>query len=432
MHRIATYFWVVAGAGSVGPGLVVAQAPPALDDPGLHRYVEEVLTRNTALAAARLDLRAAGERIAPAGALPDPVVGFGMQAVPVPSFDFEREAMTQLPIGIRQDFPFPGKQGARTDVARRDSSVRAGETGRLEAVLAAQGAGAFFALAYADAAVEIWHSRIELAARAVATARARYETGAAPQADLLRAELQRAGLVEAALGLAAEAEEARARIDALRAGPGDAVQTPILTDPESSQVLAVVGDTIPGIVGLRERLILGNPELRVGRARVEGARAQARVFAIAARPDFFLSLQNGVRFGGRQPFLTATAGLSVPIWASRKQKPAARAAAFAEEAEQARYEDRRARLEGELQALVARLGARRARVRQLRDEVLPLAEAASESALASYATGASDLTAVLEAQDDLFEARLQLARLVTDFSAERAALSALLGEEWYR
>ncbi len=185
MHRIATYICVVAGVVSGAPGIAVAQAPPSLDHPGLRRYVAEVLARNAALAAAGLDLQAATERIAPAGALPDPVVGFWMRSVPIPSFDLDREAMTQLPIGIRQDFPFPGKQAARTEVARRDSSLTAAGTGQVEATLAARAASEFYALGYARAALEIWRFRIELAGQAVATARARYETGRVPQVDLL-------------------------------------------------------------------------------------------------------------------------------------------------------------------------------------------------------------------------------------------------------
>ena len=89
-------------------------------------------------------------------------------------------------------------------------------------------------------------------------------------------------------------------------------------------------------------------------------------------------------------------------------------------------------LEGELRAALARLDALRERATELKREVLPLAEAASTSALRSYAVGTVDLTAVLDAQDDLFQVQLRLARLVADYGARRAALGALLGEEWYR
>lgn len=432
MHRIATFARVVSVVAYLAPAVAVAQAPPPLDRPDLRRFVAEVLERNAARGAALLDLEAATERIAPAGALPDPVIEFGMRSVPIPSFDFEREAMTQLPIGVRQNFPFPGKQAARTAVARQDSVLAAAGTGRVDAALAARSAAVFYRLAHTRTAVALWQERIELAEKAVITVRARYATGDAPQSDLLRAELRRADLVERAFELASAVEETRADLDALRGGPGETIPAIDLADPSGAAALAVLRDTLSDTRKLSSLLEAGNPDLGVARARVERKRSQSRVFAIAARPDFFVSLQNGVRLGGRQPFLSATAGLTVPLWAGRKQAPAARAAERSLEAEERRYEDLAARLMGELRARASRLLALDAQVRVLGREVLPLAAAASESALSAYATGETELTAVLDAQDDLFQARLRLARLVMNYAAERAALAALLGEEWYR
>lgn len=432
MHRIATYIRVAAVMVFLAPAVTAAQAPPPLDRPDLRRYVTEVLQRNDALGAAFLDLHAATERIAPAGALPDPVIEFGMRSVPIPSFDFEREAMTQLPIGVRQDFPFPGKQAARTDVARRDSVLTAAGTQGVEAVLVVRATAAYFALAHARSAVDLWQARIGLADQAVVTARARYETGGTPQSDLLRAELRRADLVERAFDLDAGVDAALADVDALRGGTGGSIAPVDLVDTVGRLALAVLGDTLPDLESLGIRLEAGNPELRIARARVERARSEARVFAIAARPDFFVAVQNGIRFGDRQPFLSATVGLSLPIWSGRKQTPAARAADRALEAEQRRYEDLTIRLLGDLRSRVARLQALRSRVADLQSEVLPLAEAASGSALSAYAAGTTDLSAVLDAQDDLLQARLRFARLLMDYGHERAALAALLGEEWYR
>jgi len=432
MHRIRTSIAITAVMASLAPAVAAAQAPAPLDRADLRRYVAEVLERNDAFGAALSDLDAATERIGPAGALPDPVIELGMRSVPVPSFDFDREAMTQLPIGFRQDLPFPGKQAARTDVARRDSALAAAGTQGLEATLVVRAASAYFGLVYARNAIDLWDARIRLAGQAVAAARTRYETGAVPQADLLRAELRRADLVERTFDLDAVADEARADMDALRGGTDGPIAPLDLTDPTGPQVLATMSDTVADLQTLGGRLESGNPELRLATARVDRARSEARVFAIAARPDFYVAIQNGIRFGGRQPFLSATAGVALPIWSGRKQAPAARAADLSLEAEQHRYDDLRAALTGDLRSGVARLRALRSRVEQLRNEVLPLADAASESALSAYAAGSADLSAVLDAQDDFFEARLRLARVLTDYAAERAALSALLGEEWYR
>jgi outer membrane protein TolC len=233
----------------------------------------------------------------------------------------------------------------------------------------------------------------------------------------------------------AEVEVAVAVADALRGGPDRPVGGPSLAAPDSSALQAVEAllvDTLPDPAGLLAAIQAANPTLAVARARVTRARASSRLFAIAGRPDFSVGLQNGIRLGGREPFLSLVVGVSLPVWAGRKQSPAARAAALELQAAEQRHEDLRVRLEGELRGRMARLGALRGRVADVAGQVLPLAEATSSSALGTYGVGALDLTAALDAQDDLFRVQLRLARLVADYGAQRAALSALLGEEWYR
>ena len=65
-------------------------------------------------------------------------------------------------------------------------------------------------------------------------------------------------------------------------------------------------------------------------------------------------------------------------------------------------------------------------------QIIPLARAASASALQRYRVGEVEFTSVLETQDELFRAQLDLARLVSQYGAGRTELAALTGEEWYR
>lgn len=415
----------------IAPASGLAQPPSPLSQPGLRQYVAEVLVRNAALAAAGTDVRAAEERIAPAGALPDPMLSFGLMSAPTPSFDLDQEPMTQLPIALQQMLPFPGKQGAAADVVRRETEVAGSRLGLEASTIATSAAAAFFDLAFARSALEVWRGRMELADQAVRVTMSRYETGRAPQAEMLRAQVRRARLAEEGHRFAAGVEAAAARADALRSGPGDSLRVPELVGPDSSAVLAALRDTVPDLDSLRGILDQRSPPLALADAEVERARASARVYEIAARPDLMLSLQYAPRVG-RDPFFSAMIGFSVPLWAGRKQRPAAEAARLDLTGARSRQEDLHARLDAELRQRVARLHALRQQIEQLHAEVLPLAEVASESALRSYSVGAVDLTTVLDAQDDLFEARLDLARRIATHAAQRAALSALLGEEWYR
>lgn len=412
--------WLVAliAAGGV-PGSVSAQQAP-LDDPRLVRFVRDVLSRNGAVQAAGLGVSAAADRIAPAGALPDPMVRLGVMSLPVPGF--AAEPMTQLPLMAEQRFPGFGKRGAATAVARADSGTAAAELGVVVTRLAAEAAETWFELAYARRALEVWSGRAGLAERAVLAAQARYETGAAPQTDLLRARLRRAEVADEERGLRAAVLAAAARADALRGGGGDTIVTSLARPAE-----ARAGEIPP-----EDRLDEGNAHLQMVQAELGRARRHADALAIASRPDFMVSVQNGVRFGGREPFFTALLGVSVPLWAGRKQRPLARAAALDVDATQARYEDLRARLDGQVRAQVADLDGLDDRIRLAAEQIVPLADAASASALQRYQVGAVEFSAVLDTQDDAFRAQLGLARLIADYGAARVRLAALVGEEWYR
>lgn len=415
------------------PRALIAQTPSAaFESPELLGYVRQVLEGNAAYRAAGSRLAAATERIATAGALPDPIFTTGVVATPVPSFSFTAERMTRVSIGIRQSFPFPGKLGAATAVARADSARGSEIVGAVEADLVAAAVGAYYALAHAGTALQVWQARQTLADQAVQVAQARYETGAVPLTDLLRARLRRAELEEKRRQLEADLVAARARLDALRGGRADTVVPQPLLRADGGAALVVWDDSLVPDTTLLQRLAMTSPALLVAAAEVERAGRRARVFAIAARPDFTVSLDNGIRFGGREPFLTVLVGISVPLWAGRKQAPAARAARLDVDDARQRYDDLLARLTGEVVSSVAALEALQSRIQQTHGEIIPLAGAASTSALQRYRVGAVSFTTVLDTQDDLFDAQLRLARLIADYGAARARLAALVGEEWYR
>lgn len=424
--------WALLVGALLAPAQPVTAQSASFRAPGLRDFVHEVLTKNAGYQAARSQLAAAAQQITPAGALPDPMLTLGMIAVPEPSFDFAREPMTQIPVMLQQHFPFPGKQGALTAVARADSAVSGETVGAVRANLAAAAARAYYDLAYARTALAVWARRAGLADEAVQVSQVRYQTGAAPQTDLLRAQLRRAELDEQRRDLDAALTAATARLDALRNGPGDSVPAPMLISPEGQSALQIQGDPILADSALLDQLAGHGPAMLTADAEVDRADRRARVFGLAARPDFTLSLQYGGRFAGREPFLTALVGISIPAWSGRKQGPAARGAAMEEDAARQRREELLARLTGELRSETAQITALRARIEQTSDAILPLADAASVSALQRYQVGTVAFTAVLDTQDEAFRAQLRLARLIADYATARAQLAALVGEEWYQ
>ena len=409
------------------PAVVTAQHS-TFDAPGLRTYVQQVLEDNASLHARRSTLGAATDRIGPAGALPDPTLSLGVMSLPVPSFEFDAEAMTQIGIGLAQTFPARGKRGAATSVARADSTLAASRVGDREARLAAAATGAYYRLALARTLLELWRGRAGLADQAVVVTGARYQSGAVHQTDALRARLRRARLSEELRDLEAHVVGAREMARALLGGEGEV--------PDGLLLVDVTGTPVPASfdVPAMDRLEPGlrSPSLRVAAATVERAARQARLFEIAGRPDFVTSLQTGIRFGGREPFFTASVGIPLALWSGRKQTPLANAAIMDLTAAEKEYEDLSVLVTAEVRTRLADLEALRLRAQQITTETVPLATAAAASALQQYRAGAVEFTSVLETQDGLYRVQSDLAQVVSRFGMQRAELAALTGEEWYR
>ncbi|MGH7608298.1 MAG: TolC family protein, partial [Gemmatimonadales bacterium] len=263
--------WCVVAAGVVVARPARGQMA-ALQEPGLLSYVRDVLTGNAGRAAAEFRVAASREAVAPAGALPDPMLTLGAMSVPTPSFDVRAEPMTQVPTAqLEQRFPFPGKQGARTAVARADRFVRVELLSLRDAGLAHAAARAYYGLAYARTAIKLWRERVALAVQALRVTETRYATGAVPQTDALRARLRRAQLADEGLAIEAAMTAAVARADALRGGTGDAIATGPLEiradEPSPDSVL---------LAELEAR----SPALRVASAEATRAERQAHVRGI--------------------------------------------------------------------------------------------------------------------------------------------------------
>ncbi len=411
------------------PAVVTAQTS-TLDAPGLRTYVAKVLEENPSLSARRATLGAARHRIGPAGALPDPTLSLGVTSLPAPSFDFDAEAMTQIGIGFAQTFPARGKRSAATSVAQADSTLAASRVGDREARLAAEAARAYYRLAFAQTAVELWRGRAGLAAQAVVVTDARYQSGAAPQTDALRARLRRARLSEELRDLEAEVTGARETARALLGGEGEPPEGLLLVDVAGTPALDPGAFDVPVIDQLGPPL--RNPSLQVAAAMVERAARRATVLEIAGRPDYMTSLQTGIRLGGREPFVTARVGIPLPLWSGRKQTPLAHAAVMDLTAAEEEYVDLSVLLVAEVRTRLADLEASKLRAQQIATEIVPLATAATASALQQYRVGEVDFTNVLETQDELYRVQLDLAHVVSRFGTQRAELAALTGEEWYR
>ena len=366
--------------------------------------VAEALAKNPDLAAARQEAAAARARVSPAGTLPDPMVIVNYENDGVsPSLGVEPQSRLQFM--AQQAIPFPGKLGLQERVAKADAERFATRPERVVLALeAAVRRGYAFLLEsrenlrLVDEQTETWRQIEEVV-------RARYSAGMGTQQDVLRAQSERTRLLQQRRKDEGAEEGALVELRRLLYRPTDA--------PVPTERRLVPGEPIaaPPAEEFLKKTLDVTPELKELALAKERSHLAEELARRNLRPDFVASA--GYMNRGSLPLMwSAGVGVSVPLWAGRKQRPLiVEAQSLFEAASAAEASLRR-------QAL-ARTEERLIRLRQLGDESRLDSEAllvqdrlALDAALASYRTGAVPFVTVLEA-------------LSTNFTDRRGAVARL-------
>ncbi len=170
--------------------------------PGEFLALEELLARaeaqNPELRAAAHELRAAQERVPPAGALPDPVITFGQMSTGNlrPLARWGEDEMSRISISVSQEFPLYGKRGLRERVVRKEADAEfwGYEFTRLR--IRSDLKAAYYDLFFQHRTLETLRKNMRLLETFEETASALYRVGRAKQADVLRAQTELSRLQE--------------------------------------------------------------------------------------------------------------------------------------------------------------------------------------------------------------------------------------------
>ena len=181
------------------PFLLVSQAaampPPEVSLPDL---IREALERNPEVQMARRMVEARRARVPQAGALPDPMLMYGVmnEGRPVPFQTLGTAGFSEVYVGVSQEIPYPGKRGLREKVAGEEASAAEWAYDAARRRIAAEVAQAYYDLYAVHAAFAIVERNFQLLDQLVKVARARYAVGQATQQDVLDADVELSRLEE--------------------------------------------------------------------------------------------------------------------------------------------------------------------------------------------------------------------------------------------
>ena len=187
--------------------------------------------RNPEIASMRFDADATAERVAPAGALPDPK--FRTELRDITRMGEQNPTLLPGRVGstryvLMQDFPWMGKRGLKREVAESQAQAARSRAAGAWVELAGKIKTTYAELYYLDQNDRLSREILDLMARLEKVAQVRYAGGLAAQQDVIRAQVEQSTMRNELIALDAERRQLQSKLNALVGRP----TSEILAAPE--------------------------------------------------------------------------------------------------------------------------------------------------------------------------------------------------------
>jgi cobalt-zinc-cadmium efflux system outer membrane protein len=395
----------------VWPIAIAAQPAAVLPSPlSLADVIRVASQRRDEIQAARARTRAGEARPAIVSALADPMLSPSLDHLP-----FMLDG-ADVSVTFEQQIPLSGIRRHRRASALADVDRLRAEASRTTLDVEIEAANAYLMLQERRRTAALVNEQIAFARDVVAAANARYASGTAPQADVLRAEVEVARLDALARALVSEVRGAEAMLNTTLALDAD-LPVPDLT-------LQAFTQPVPSWSAIKTALT-SRPELAVGRAEVVRGEAEIQVMRDMFRPLATIRTGPAYTMAEGKGWM-AMVGLSLPIWRGKLRAGVAEAQAMRAMSEA----DLRAMtrmIEGNAAVAVNQVQATRDRQAALTTDVLPRARMAIEPAVAGYTSGQLPLVSVIEAVQALWLVQADLIAADTELGLAWARLGRAIG-----
>ena len=370
--------------------LITAASPPlpGHDIASVHAWLRE---HNPELRALQAESDAASARIHPAGAWPDAVATLEFRRLdpdrPWRIPGDEREVAYSL----RQQVPLWGKRDLARAAARQGADAAALERDAVLRELVAEAESAYVRYWHADQAVAVIDRRLALLRQLEEIAIVRYGLGMSPQQDAIRAQVEQTLMQRERIQRLAEKDEASAVLNSVLGRQVDAELAPPAGPPSLAVRSASIGDASRALEDRR------HPALQAEEARAAAARTNVELQRRKRFPDVTFGVGAMQREGGLDS-IELMLEVEIPFQ-QQARRERERESRLLEDAAWARLDVARQSLARDVASAWARWGSARERRQITERTLLPQADAAFQSALASYQVGEVDFGTLLEALD---------------------------------
>ncbi len=355
--------------------------------------------------------------------LPDPKLRLGAVNVPVDTFDLEQEQMTQLKIGVQQNFPRGNSLALKQQQSQflSSSALAMADDARLKILRDVR--ENYLNLFYEITAYQIIRETRQLFSELVKITEANYAAGRANQQDVVLAGLELSRLDDRATKIQTREGNYRAN---LAQWIGDIAWNSISADFPALPLL-------PENIDLNQ-VIPQHPLIRAQNASVSASRQMTEIARQDYKPGWSLLLDYGYRSGNnpdgteRADFATAMVSLDVPLFTGNRQDKSV--ASHQQKIAAATYiKDDRLRKLKQLYDKNLNLWQRLGEREELyKNSLLKAAKNNSKAALNAYQSGVTEFNTLMRAQITELDVRLEDLRIRVDRAVAQAQILYVTGE----
>lgn len=385
----------------------------------VEQLVQEAIERNPKINAARERHGALKEKIPQAGALEDPMLGFGVVSLPN-NFEFDEEDMTMKEISISQKFPFPGKRGLSEEVASREADAGAAAIEDVANQVVKDVKAAFYDLSHVHRAMEVTQRNKGILEELSKITQTRYSLGQAIQEDIIRIQVEISRMLDDLLTLEQKKRSLAARLNFLINQPQSTpVGRPAQLDFRRASFT---------IEDLQEQALAENPMLQALKQEIA---ARGKNVDLARRdyfPDFSLKFAYGQR-DDRLDMYTGMIEMNLPIFFASKQSRKVEEGYADIRSTQAKYDN----AQNEIHYMIADMGSMVQRLERklelYRTGIIPQATLQIDTAMSAYIVNKADFMTLLDSRVRLYRYELDYHDALTEYEKSLAALEAAVGAQ---
>lgn len=401
--------------------VVAASASWAADPLTLTEAQSIAASRSQQLVAQGALTAAARDQAVAAGQLPDPVIKFGIDNLPVNGPDrgsLTRDFMTMRRIGIMQEITRSEKRQLRSERFERDALRVQAQRELTLANLRRDTALAWQDRYYAKVMRELVQQQVEEARLQEQAAEIAFRNGRGSQADVFAA---RNAMIQLEDRLSQTDRQSRNAALMLARWVGTANADRPLSGSPPWQTTQLQNEVSSDHLRL-------HPDLLAMSAEIDAVETDARLAQANKQADWSVEASYAQRGPAYSNMLSI--GASVPLqWdqKNRQNRELAAKLALVDEAK-ARYEDMFRNHEAEVRGWLNDWQTGKDRIARYRNELIPTTRQRAEATLTSYRTGKSDLASALAARRDELDIRMQALTLEMETARSWAQLNFLVPE----